>query len=88
MISKDSDFRREKSEILLLDTGAGVNLAGEDIIKDSGIKIYELKNERKVTEASGTVLDIIGVCELFVKLNCIKKKKIKCLVLRGNNVDR
>ena len=41
-----------------------------------------------MTEASGTVLDIIGVCELFVKLNCIKKKKIKCLVLRGNNVDR
>merc|ERR1712215_274109 len=67
-ISKDSDFRREKIEILLLDIGAGVNQAGEDIIKDSGIKIYELKNERKVTEASGTVLDIIGVCELFVKL--------------------
>ena len=60
-ISKDSDFRREKTEILLLDTGAGVNLAGEDIIKDSGVKIYELKNERKVTEASGTVLDILGV---------------------------
>ena len=38
-ISKDSDFRREKTEILLLDTGAGVNLAGEDIIKDSGVKI-------------------------------------------------
>ena len=88
MISKDSDFRREKSEILLLDTGAGVNLAGEDIIKDSGIKIYELQSERKVTEASGTVLDIIGVCELYVKLNCIKRKKIKCLVLRGNKVDR
>ena len=88
MISKDSDFRREKSEILLLDTGAGVNLAGEDIIKDSGIKIYELQSERKVTEASGTILDIIGVCEMYIKLNCLKRKKINCLVLRGNKVDR
>ena len=88
IISKDSDFRREKSEILLLDTGAGVNLAGEDIIKDSGIKIYELQSERKVTEASGTILDIIGVCEMYIKLNCLKRKKINCLVLRGNKVDR
>ena len=49
MISKDSDFRREKSEILLLDTGAGVNLAGEDIIKDSGIKIYGETSIKKPT---------------------------------------
>merc|ERR1711867_157612 len=75
IISKDSDFRREKSEILLLDTGAGVNLAGEDIIKDSGIKIYELQSERKVTEASVTILDIIGVCEMYIKLNCLKRRK-------------
>ena len=88
-ISKDSDFRKQKIETLLLDTGAGVNLAGEDIIKDSGVKIYKLKHERKVTEASGNQLDIIGVCELFVKLDCVKKvKKISCLVLRGRHVDR
>merc|ERR1711891_77017 len=88
IISKDSDFRREKIEIHLLDTGAGVNLVGEDIIKDSGVKIFELKNKRKDTEASGNQLDIVGVCELFVKLNCVKKKKISCLVLRGKHVDR
>ena len=88
-ISKHNNFRKSKTETLLLDTGAGVNIAGEDIIKDSGIKVYKLKHERQVTEASGNQLDIIGVCELYVKLDCLKKmKKIKCLVLRGSHVDR
>ena len=88
-ISKHNNFKKSKTETLLLDTGAGVNIAGEDIIKDSGIKVYKLKHERQVTEASGNQLDIIGVCELYVKLDCLKKvKKIKCLVLRGSHVDR
>ena len=74
-VSKYSNFRKSKTETLLLDTGAGVNIAGEDIIKDSGIKVYKLKHERQVTEASGNQLDIIGVCELYVKLDCLKKVK-------------
>ena len=55
----------------------------------SNILVYKLKEERIVTEASGNKLDIIGVCDIFIKLPCIKtQKKLKCLVLRGSHVDR
>ena len=47
-ISKHDNFRKSKTETLLLDTGAGVNIAGEDIIKDSGIKVYKLKHEKPI----------------------------------------
>ena len=53
------------------------------------MKIVKLQKERFVTEASGNKLNIIGVCELFIKLPCLKSaKKIECLVLRGSAVDR
>ena len=42
-ISKYNNFRKSKTETLLLDTGAGVNIAGEDIIKDSGFKSIQVK---------------------------------------------
>ena len=75
--------------MLLLDSGAQVNIIGEDIANDSKVKIYKLKQERFVTEASGNLLNIIGVCEIFVKLPFVKStKKLECLVLRGNSVDR
>ena len=75
--------------MLLLDSGAHVNIIGEDIANDSKVKIYKLKQERFVTEASGNLLNIIGVCEIFVKLPFVKStKKLECLVLRGNSVDR
>ena len=88
-VSKNLDFRTSNTETLLLDSGAEVNIVGEDIIKDIGVKVYKLKEERIVTEASGNKLDIIGVCDIFIKLPCIKSpKKLKCLVLRGSHVDR
>ena len=88
-VSKNMDFRTSTTETLLLDSGAEVNIVGEDIIKDIGIKVYKLKEERVVTEASGNKLDIIGVCDIFIKLPCIKSpKKLQCLVLRGSQVDR
>ena len=67
-VSKNLDFRTSNTETLLLDSGAGVNIVGEDIIKDIGVKVYKLKEERIVTEASGNKLDIIGVCDIFIKL--------------------
>ena len=83
------DFRNSKTEMLLLDSGAGVNIIGEDIANDSKVKLYKLKQERFVTEASGNLLNIISVCEIFVKIPFVKStKKLKCLVLRGNSVDR
>merc|ERR1712030_184282 len=41
-ISNKMDFRNSKTEMLLLDSGAGVNIIGEDIANDSKVKIYKL----------------------------------------------
>ena len=83
------DFRNSKTEMLLLDSGAVINIIGEDIANDSKVKIYKLKQELFVTEASGNLLNVIGVCEIFVKIPFVKStKKLECLVLRGNSVDR
>ena len=76
------DFRTSTTEMLLLDSGAEANIIGEDIVKDINVKVYKLKEERVVTEASGNQLNIIGVCDIFIKLPCIRKtKKLQCLVL-------
>ena len=74
-ISNKVDFRNSKTEMLLLDSGAQVNIIGEDFANDSKVKIYKLKQERFVTEASGNLLNIIGVCEIFVKIPFIKSNK-------------
>merc|ERR1712215_645988 len=47
-----------------------------------------LEHVRQDTLHTLHTLDIIGVCEMYIKLNCLKRKKINCLVLRGNKVDR
>ena len=75
--------------MFLLDSGAGINIIGEDIAIDSNIKVYKLKQKRLITEASGNLLNIIGSCDIFVKTPFIKIiKRMECLVLRGNSVDR
>ena len=51
--------------------------------------MIKLKTPRKIVEASGSELDIIGSCEIFCKLSVINSvKRLQCLVLRGNHVDR
>ena len=88
-VSNNMDFRDSRTEMLLLDSGAMVNIVGEEIANDAKVKVYKLKQERFVTEASGNLLNIIGVCELFIKLPFVKStKKLECLVLRGSAVDR
>ena len=43
----------------------------------------------QIIEASGNLLNIIGSCDIFVKIPFIKTiKRLECLVLRGNFVDR
>ena len=75
--------------VFLFDTGAGVSIIGEAIAIDNKIKEYKLKTPPQIVEASGNALDIIGSCEIYVKIPILKTiKKLKCLVLRGNHVDR
>ena len=50
-VSKNMDFRESTTEMLLLDSGAEVNIVGEDIVKDINVKVYKLKEERVFTEA-------------------------------------
>merc|ERR1712055_894113 len=89
LVSNSLDFRSARVEILLLDSGAQVNIVGEAIAKDAKVKIIKLKKERFVTEASGNRLNIIGVCIFYIKLPFLKNpKKLECLVLRGKSVDR
>ena len=81
-VSKNMDFRESTTEMLLLDSGAEVNIVGEDIVKDINVKVYKLKEERVVNKASRNQLNIIGVCDIFIKMPCIRKtKKLQCLVL-------
>ena len=87
-VSNSIDFRDTRSEVFLFDTGAGVSIIGEAIAKDNKIKVYKLKTPRKIVEASGNELNIIGSCEIYCKIPIIDTiKKLKCLVLRGNYVD-
>merc|ERR1712105_205626 len=89
LVSNSLDFRSARVEILLLDSGAQVNIVGEAITRDAKVKIIKLKKERFVTEASGNRLNIIGVCIFYIKLPFLKNpKKLECLVLRGKSVDR
>ena len=88
-MSNSTSFRNAREEVFLFDSGAGVNIIGETIAIDNRIKVYKLQQKRQIVEASGNLLDIIGSCEIFVKIPFLKTiKKLECLVLRGNNVDR
>ena len=73
----------------MFDTGATVSIVGLQVAKDNGLKVNRLKTPRKIVEASGGTLDIVGQCEFYVKLQVLgKTKRLTCLVLRGNKVDR
>ena len=88
-MSKNVDFRISRCETFLSDTGAGISIIGEAIARDNRIQVIKLQNPRRIVEASGSELDIIGSCEIFCKLSVINSvKRLQCLVLRGNHVDR
>ena len=88
-VSNSTSFRNARDEVFLFASGAGVNIIGENIAIDNKIKVYKLQQKRQIVEASGNLLDIIGSCEIFVKIPFLKTiKKLECLVLRGNDVDR
>ena len=70
----------------MFDTGVTVSLIGLKVAKDNGLKVNKLKTPCNIVEASGGNW---GQCELFVKLAVLgRTKRLTCLVLRGNKVDR
>ena len=57
--------------------------------RENKLTIRRLSKPRSVHEASGAKLDIIGTADMFVKIRAIgKTKQLRCLILRGSNVDR
>jgi len=58
-VSNSTSFRNARDETFLFDSGAGVNIIGENIAIDNNIKVYKLQRKRQITEASGNLLNII-----------------------------
>ena len=62
---------------------------GDQIARENNLTIKRLDKPRNVHEASGAKLDIIGSCDMYIKLKVLgKTKHLRCLILRGRNVDR
>ena len=89
-ISKNTNFRSNQARnTFLFDTGATVCIIGLEVARDNNLKISKLKSPRNIIEASGAKLDIVGQWEFYIKLSLLgKTKKVNCLVLRGNIIDR
>ena len=89
LISKNTDFRSAKVETFLFDTGASISLMGQQIACENNLTITRLAKLRNIYEASGAKLDIIGSCDMYIKLKFLgKTKRLRCLILRGHDVDR
>ena len=71
LVSKNTDFRSSQSATFLFDMGAKVSIIGLQVAKDNGLTINKLKTPGNIVEASGGKLDIVGSCELFVKLTVL-----------------
>ena len=57
--------------------------------KENDFKISKLRTACNIIEVSGEKRDIVGQCEFYVKLQVLgRTKRLNCLVLRGNSVDR
>ena len=88
-VSNSTNFRNARDNVFLFDSGAGVNIIGENIAIDNKIKVYKLQQKHQISEASSNLLNIIGSCEIFAKIPFIKTiKRLECLFLRGKNIDR
>ena len=62
---------------------------GEQIARENNLTINRLAKPRNIYEASGAKLDIIGSCDMYIKLKVLgKTKQLRCLILRGHDVDR
>ena len=80
LVSNSTDFRSAQDEMFLCDTGAMVSIVGHQVTRDNGLKVKQLKTPCKIIEASGGTLDIVGQCEMFVKLKVLRRTKRKSTV--------
>ena len=73
----------------MADTGANLNIVGRKVAKDNDLRITKLKAPKQIVDASGNLLDIVGECSFYVKLDVFsgRIKKMDSMVLRGNTVD-
>ena len=89
LISNNTDFRSANVDTFLFDSGASVSLMWEQIACENNLTIKCLDKTRNVHEASGKKLDIIGSCDMYIKLKVlVKTKHLRCLILRGHNMNR
>ena len=76
-------FKIAQTETFLFDTGATVSMIGLIIAQANDLTINKIDTPRNIVEASGTQLDIVGSCTIYVKLEVLgKTKRLKCLVLK------
>ena len=69
-MSDDICFKGDRNkECSLADTGANLNIVGLEVARDNNLHITKLKAPKQIVEASGNLLDIVGECSLYVKID-------------------
>ena len=71
-ISSHPHKKGKITESFLPDSGASLSIIGLTAAKENNLKITRPKTTRKVIEASGNELHVIGVTELYTRLDVLK----------------
>ena len=69
-MSDDIRFKGDRNkECFLADTGANLNIVGLEVARDNNLCITKLKAPKQIVDASGNLLDIVGVCSFYFKID-------------------
>ena len=68
------------------DTGCSKSIISEQAVKGLGIQMEELRRALNIVMASGDLLSIIGVADIFIKTQVTgeKRRMIQCCVMAGH----